>query len=162
MPDQTARLRRARSLLAYWEGAQLVFHNFARRLTVSARPITCQVLDFFSEWRTAQEAIVHFNNYAQRSVRTSVSQLLKQGLLVSKGSHEAACDRRISKQWSAWLPEGSFHFSTKDPAYVRDDWSIERLKSSLPKTPPPKIFKTVKGAKKTRLPTRTFPNSEFV
>jgi SagB-type dehydrogenase family enzyme len=162
MPEQTARLRRARSLLAYWEGAQLVFHNFARRLTVSARPITCQVLDFFSEWRTPQEAIAHFNNYAQRSVRTSVSQLAKQGLLVSKGSPEAACDRRISKEWSAWLPEGSFHFSTKDPAYVRDDWSIERLKSSLPKTPPPKIFKTVKGAKKTRLPARTFPDSEFI
>ena len=55
-------------LTRVWEGAQLVFHNFARRLTVSARPITCQVLDFFSEWRTPQEAIAHFNNYAQRSV----------------------------------------------------------------------------------------------
>ena len=36
------------------------------------------------------------------------------------------------------------------------------MKSSLPKTPPPKIFKTVKGAKKTRLPARTFPDSEFI
>jgi SagB-type dehydrogenase family enzyme len=162
MPEQTARLRRARSLLAYWEGNRLVFHDFARRLTVSARPITCEVLDFFSEWRTPREAIAHFNNYSRRSVRASLSQLLKQGLLVSKDSPEAAYDSRITKEWSAWLPEGGFHFSTKDPVYVRDDWSVDRLKSALPKTPQPGIFKTAKGAAKTRLPQRSFPDSEFI
>jgi SagB-type dehydrogenase family enzyme len=87
---------------------------------------------------------------------------LKQGLLVSKDSSEAAYDSRITKEWSAWLPEGSFHFSTKDPVYVRDDWSVDRLKSALPKTPQPRIFKTAKGAAKTWLPQRSFPDSEFI
>jgi SagB-type dehydrogenase family enzyme len=87
---------------------------------------------------------------------------VEHGLLLSKDSPEVTQDTRIAKEWSAWLPEGSFHFSTKDAAYVdRSNWSFDRLKSVLPKTPQPKIFKTVTGAKKL-LPSRTFPDSEFI
>jgi SagB-type dehydrogenase family enzyme len=161
MRGPTIRLRRARSLLAYWRGGQLFFYNFARRLTVSARANTCDVLDFFSEWRTFQEAIAHFADYSPRSVRSTLSQLVKGGLLVLKDSSEAEQDSRITKEWKTWLPEGSFHFSTKDAAYVGPSWSFARLKSTLPKTASPKIFKMVKGAKRT-LPARTFPDSEFI
>ena len=161
MREPTIQLRRARSLFAYWRDDELFFHNFARRLTVSGRPITCEVLDYFSEWRTSQEAIAHFADHAPGSVRSALSQLVKRGLLLLKDSSEAAQDSRIAKEWKAWLPEGSFHFSTKDAAYVDSSWSLARLKSTLPKTPAPRIFKTVKGPKKT-LPARTFPDSEFI
>ncbi len=63
-----------------------------------------------------------------------------------KNSPEAGQDSRIAKEWSDWLPAGSFHFSTKDARYVRGNWSIDRLSSLLPGTPQPKIFKTVRGA----------------
>ena len=162
MRERTIQLRRARSLFAYWRDGRLFFHNFARRLTVSGRRITCEVLDFFGEWRTSQEAITHFADYTRRSVRSALSQLVKQGLLLPKDSPEVTPDSRIAKEWSTWLPEGSFHFSTKDAVYVRDNWSFERLKSVLPKTPQPKFFKTVKGARKILLPARTFPDCEFV
>jgi SagB-type dehydrogenase family enzyme len=155
------QLQRVRSLYAFWRDGQLFFHNFARRLTVSGRPITCEVLDFFSEWRTSQEAIAHFADYTPGSVRSALSQLVKQGLLLPKDSPEVVQDRRIAKEWKAWLPEGSFHFSTKDVTYVDPNWSLAQWKSALPKTPAPKIFKTVKGAKKP-LPARTFPDSEFI
>jgi SagB-type dehydrogenase family enzyme len=149
-------------LIAYWRNGRLFFHNFDRRLTVTGRPITCEVLDFFSEWRTFQEARTHFAGYTQRSVLSAVSQLLKQGLLLVKDSPDVAQDSRIAREWCAWLPEGSFHFSTKDALYVRGNWSFARLKSLLPKTPQPKIFKTMKGAEKTPLPARAFPDSEFI
>jgi len=161
MRESTIQFRRARSLFAYWRNGGLFFHNFARRLAVSGRPITCEVLDFFSEWRTSQEAIAHFTEYTRTSVRSAVSQLVKHGLLLPKGSREAAQDNRIAKEWAAWLPQGSVHFSTKDTPYVRGNWSFDRLRSLLPKTPQPKIFKTVTGAKKL-LPARTFPDSEFI
>src|SRR5215468_5472908 len=103
---QNVRLRRTSSLFACWKDKQLVFHNFARRLKVSGKPITCEVLDFFGKWRTPREAIAHFQNYSERSVRGTVSQLVTQGLLVSEGSPEAAQDRRIEREWSPWLPEG--------------------------------------------------------
>ena len=161
MRERTTPLRRARCLFAYWQDGQLFFHNFARRSTVSGRPVTCEVLDFFDRWRTSKEAITHFA-IIPRGVRSAISQLVKHGLLLPKDSPEAVRDSRIAKEWSDWLPAGSFHFSTKDAAYVRSNWSFARLKSTLPKTPQPKIFKTVKGAKKTLLPKRTFPDSEFV
>jgi SagB-type dehydrogenase family enzyme len=161
MREPRIQLRRARSLFAYWRDGRLFFHNFARRLTVSGRPITCEVLDFFSEWRTSQQAITHFADYTQRSVRSALFQLVEQGLLLPKDSPEMTQDSRIAKEWSAWLPQGSFHFSTKDAIYVRSNWSFDRLKSLLPKTPQPKIFKTVTGVKKL-LPPRTFPDSEFI
>jgi SagB-type dehydrogenase family enzyme len=163
MWDRTAQLRRARSLFVYWRDGRLFLHNFARRLTVSANPITCEVLDFFSKWRTFQEAIRFFADYTKWSVRSAVSQLVKHGLLLVKDSDEAAQDSRIAKAWSAWLPEGSFHFSTKDPPYADfSNWSIGQLKSILPKTPAPKIFKSVKGTEKMLLPARAFPDSEFI
>jgi SagB-type dehydrogenase family enzyme len=163
MRERTIPLRRARCLFVYWRDSQLFFHNFARRLTVSGRPVTCEVLDFFDRWRTSQAAITHFGDYSQRSVRSALNQLVEHGLLILKDSPEAAQDSRIAKEWSAWLPQGSFHFSTKDAAYVdRSNWSFDRLKSVLPKTPQPKIFKTVKGAKKTLPLARSFPDSEFI
>jgi len=162
MRERTIPLRRARCLFLYWRDGQLFFHNFARRLTVSGRPVTCEVLDFFDRWRTSQEAITHFADYSQRSVRSALTQLVEHGLLLRKDSAETRRDIRIAKEWSAWLPEGSFHFSTKDAVYVdRSNWSFDRLKSVLPKTAPPKIFKTVTGVKKL-LPSRTFPDSEFI
>ena len=154
MPRRIIRLRRARSLYAYWEGGRLVFHNFARRGTVSAKLIACELLDFFGEWQTPERAVTHFNRYTKKSLLASISHLVREGLLVSNNSPEEANDAKIAKEWSAWLPQGSFHFSTKDAGYVRDDWSLERLKAVLPKTPPPGLFKTIKGAPKTWLPPR--------
>jgi SagB-type dehydrogenase family enzyme len=150
-------------LFVYWQDSRLFFHNFAKRLTVSGKPITCEVLDFFDRWRTSQEAITHFADYRKRSVRSALSHLVDHGLLLAKNSPELKQDIRIAKEWSAWLPEGSFHFSTKDAVYVdRSNWTFDRLKSVMPKTPQPKIFKTVKGAEKILLPPRTFPDSEFI
>jgi len=163
MRERTIPLRRARCLLLYWQDGQLFFHNFARRLTVSAKPVACEVLDFFEQWRTSKQAVTHFSDYSQSSVCSTLKQLLKHGLLLRRDSRELAEDIRIAKEWSAWLPEGSFHFSTKDVLYVdRSGWASERLKALLPKTPQPKIFKTVKRAKKVPLPKQTFGDSEFI
>jgi SagB-type dehydrogenase family enzyme len=163
MQQRTIRLRRARCLFAYWQNGQLCFHNFAKRLTVSGKPITCEILAFFDRWRTAEEVIAHFAEYTPRSVRSALAQLVEHGLLLRNHSPELTRDSRIANEWSAWLPQGSFHFCTKDAVYVdRSNWSSSRLKAILPKTPQPKIFKTVNGAKKTALPSRVFPDSEFV
>jgi len=150
-------------LLLYWQNGQLHFHNFVKRLTVSGRPITCEVLSFFDKWQTSKEAILHFAEYREKSVRSTLIQLQEHGLLLRKGSTEAEHDNRIARTWSDWLPHGSFHFSTKDAVYVdRSNWSSGRLKSILPRAPQPKITKTVKGVKKMPLPACTILDSEFI
>lgn len=162
MREGTSQFRRARSLSVYWREGRPCFHNFARRLTVSGKAITFEILDFFGDWRSSEEAINGFANYTRRSVQSALRQLVKQGLLLSKDSPEAKQDSRIAKEWSAWLPGGSFHFSTKDAVFVRKNWSFAQLRSTLPNTRPPKMFKTVKGAEKVKLPVRPFPDSEFI
>jgi SagB-type dehydrogenase family enzyme len=162
MVQRSTLLRRARSLFAYWKGRRLFFYNFATRLTVSGRPLTCEVLDFFSGWKSSQKAITHFNDYSQSSVRSALRELVKHGLLLRKNSAKTKLDSRIANEWSAWLPEGSFHFCTKDGTYIPANWSVDRLMAILPKTPQPKFFKSVAGAKKIRLRSQTFPDSEFI
>jgi SagB-type dehydrogenase family enzyme len=149
-------------VFAYWRNGRLFFHNFARQLTVSGRPITWEVLAFFSKWRTSQEALTHFAGYTQKSVLSTLSQFVEQGLLLVKDSREAVQDSRIAREWSDWLPEAGFHFSTKDTAFLGDNVSLAQWKSILPKTAPPKIFKTMRGPKKRLPPICAFPDSEFV
>ncbi len=155
-------LRRARSLLVYWQDGELRFVNFARGVTVSGRLVTCNVLDFFNEWKTANQAASHFAGYSRKSVNSTVNQLIERGLLVRKNSAEARFDAELSRRWSSWLPEGSFHFLTKDARYVRRTRTLAEWRAMLPKRPAPNKFKSVTGAKKIPLPKLAPADSEFV
>ena len=164
MRKRKVLFRRAQCLLVYWRDGRLCFFNFANRLTTSGKPITCEVLSFFDTWRTSEEAITRFADYNSPSVRSTVSELANRGLLLQKDSPEAEHDDQIAHAWSGWLPEASFHFSTKDTPYVdRSTWPLDRVKPFLPKEPQPDIFKTIKGANNVSLPLQsTFGQSEFV
>jgi SagB-type dehydrogenase family enzyme len=155
-------LRRARSLLVYWRDGELRFVNFARGRTVSGRSITCDILHFFNEWKTAKQAAAHFDDYTPKSVHSTVDQLIERGLLVRKNSAAGHLDEELSRKWSSWLPEGSFHFLSKNARYVRRTRSLAEWKAMLPKRPAPSVFKSLGGAKKVALPKITSPNSEFV
>lgn len=156
------QLRRSRSLLVYWQDGELRFVNFVSGLTTSGRPITCEVLDFFDEWKTAKQAAAHFAAYSRKSVNSTIRQLTEGGLLVRKNSVAARLDAKLARKWSAWLPEGSFHFLTKDARYVRRTRSVAEWKAMLPKRAMPSKFKSLPGAKKVRLPKIASPNSEFI
>jgi SagB-type dehydrogenase family enzyme len=161
MRKESPRLRRARCLFAYWQDGRLCFHNYAARQTVSSVPVAMDVLGFFGKWRSTPEAVAQFNDYAPASIRQAIRELVAHRLLLEENSPEARLDTRIAKEWEPWLPEGGFHFSTKDTAYVRRDWSEERLRAALPDTPQPAKFKSIKGAPKVALPPRTIPDDEF-
>ena len=156
------RLRRASSLFAYWKGGQFCLQNFATRQAVSADIATIAVLEFFERWRTPQAAIAHFARFNSGSVRQAIRELLSHGLLLSEGTPEENSDGRIAKEWSAWLPEGSFHFSTKDAPYLSGRANFERRMATLSKTPQPQKFKSVRGTVRVALPARSFPQGEFI
>ena len=162
MPLPASRVRRARALLAHWERGRLAFLNFAQRRSVGADSLAIPFLDFFDRWRTMHDAVRHFDAYSSASVRRTIEGLLRHGLLVAERSAEADLDQRIAKAWAPWLPEGAFHFATKDAAYVRMNWSRRRLMAALPDTPQPAKFKTIRGAKRVQLPRQRFAGSEFL
>jgi SagB-type dehydrogenase family enzyme len=154
------QLRRARSLLVYWQDSALRILHFAGGRTVTAGPITCELLDFFDNWKTADQAVDHFSIYPQKSVNFALAQLIKHGLLLRKNSAEAAFDEKLAWQWSSWLPEGSFHFITKDARYVKRTRSVAEWKALLPNKRP-ELFKSLPNAKKISLPKLKLPDSEF-
>ena len=140
----------------------MCFENFATRQAVSATAAAMVVLEFFERWRTREAAIAHFARFTPGSVRQTIRQLLSHRLLLSEGSPEETLDRRIAKEWSPWLPEAGFHFATKDVSYLPSDANIEERLATLPNTPQPQKFKSVRGAARVALPARSFPNREFI
>jgi SagB-type dehydrogenase family enzyme len=140
----------------------LFFLNFGSRRTASARARACEILDFFTRWRTETEAFSRFQEYSKSTVKSAIAQLKNHGLLLTEGSDDAIQDEQITNDWKPWLPECGFHFATKNAAYVRTQTRDRWLKSILPKSPAPSPFKFVSGTKKIPLPVTEPSDSEFV
>jgi len=155
------RLRRARTIFAYWQGKELVFANFRTRVSVAAHPLTAQILDFFDRWRQPEDLVCDIPQYSASSVRAAIEQLAKHTLLVRAGTSDARQDAKLAKIWTTWLPYGGFHFGTKDARFARHDQPEKPLKSDLPGSSQPPFFKTYRNALRLRLPRCRIPDTEF-
>ncbi|WP_179958218.1 SagB family peptide dehydrogenase [Chitinimonas arctica] len=155
------RFKRAGTLVVYWQDEQLVFHNYAQRSTVQASFVTMEILNFFNDWQTTEAAAAFFDGYSAASIAGAVAELLDGGLLIAEATPAALQDQAIGRDWAPWLPEASFHFSSKDAAYVHRDSPPELKQSSLPITPPPPFFKSIAGATAIALPTPAMPLQDF-
>jgi SagB-type dehydrogenase family enzyme len=145
------RYRRARATIAYWSDGALCFENYGTRVTISARPIVAQILSFFDAWRRPEELRSHLPEYSASSVARTIRQLIAHTLLVREGTPAAARDAAIEREWAPWLPEGSFHFATKNARYIDPRWDVARRQRTLPKTPQPPFFKRYRHAAKIPL-----------
>ena len=114
------RYRRSPCVVASWNCGQLVFENYATHMRVAAAPITCQVLDWFSEWRTIRDVVDIASAYDGSSIASAVRQLARTTLLQRSNRKPHRVETLIS-QWSEWNPAaGFFHFSTKDVRFKGD------------------------------------------
>lgn len=114
------RYRRSPCVVAAWVSGRLVFENYATRKRVNAAPITCQVLDFFSNWHSAEELGHALPQFSAKSLASAVRQLAQVSLL-QRSDHPPHPVEKNIHQWKHWHPAaGYFHFSTKDGEYDRD------------------------------------------
>ncbi|GAB3263467.1 nitroreductase family protein [Chitinimonas naiadis] len=155
------RFKRAGALLAYWQETQLVFHNYAQRCSVAANASAIPLLELLGDWQTRDALIAALPGYAPASIDQAIRELLAQGLLVEEGTPAAGTDQAISRDWAPWLPEASFHFSSKNTAYVNRDSSAELKAASLPESPPPEFHKSLPDAPQLALPARGEARSDF-
>ena len=135
------RFRSARCLSAYWDHGDLRIVNYLTRKTFSANPVVLEVIRFFFPPRTIADAMREFDSYTGDSVGATLLNLIKSRLLLECGSRQAARDELLDSSWRSWLPEGGFHFLTKDAPYVGGEWTAEEKMRSLPSTPQPPLFK---------------------
>ena len=147
-------LRSARCQWAYWNAGDLRIVNFLTRGQFSANPIVLEVLRFFWLPRTIRDAMLEFATYTPKSVGEAIVKLIEAELLLECGSALSARDEFLDTSWRPWLPEGGYHFLTKDAPYFRAESTLEQRMRSLPGTPPPSSFKKTKSAGAIRLPRR--------
>jgi SagB-type dehydrogenase family enzyme len=155
------KLKSASCQIAYWEGGKLRIANYLTRRTFATNPVTLDLIRFFFNPRKIQDALAEFRTYSRESVARSILQLIDAQLLLEYGSAEWERDERVGSSWKPWLPEGGFHFMTKDTPYVPWDWPIEKKMKALPATPAPPQFKTIRGADAVRLPPHEIARDTF-
>jgi SagB-type dehydrogenase family enzyme len=161
MGRASLKLKSASCQIAYWEEGKLQIANYLTRRTFSANPATFDLMRYFLTPRTIRAALGEFRAYSHESVSKAILQLIDAQLLLEYRSAEWARDEQVKVSWKRWLPEGAFHFMTKDTAYVPLDWPIEKKMQVLAATPAPPQFKTIRGAETFRLPPHEKTNDTF-
>jgi SagB-type dehydrogenase family enzyme len=161
------RWRRATSIFSYWSERQFVVENYRTGAVRSANPITARVLHVFDDWRCFDEVRRKLPEYNSRSIRLSLRQLVRSGLLLVEGSPQARDDQQFSESWSTWLPHAAIlHFGTKDMRFTNSDEAITRLlQSYLRESPQPSFFQS--SSQKLLSPTIQLPavastDSDFI
>jgi SagB-type dehydrogenase family enzyme len=147
------RLTSASCQIAYWQGGKLRIANFLTRRTFSANPTTLEVIHCFITPRTIRAAVVELRSYSRKSIARAILQLINAQLLLEHRSAEWKRDRLVRSSWEPWLPEGGFHFMTKDTPYVPWDLPLAEMMKLLPATLRPPLFKTNREADAVPLPT---------
>jgi len=155
------KLKRASCLMAYWAGGELRIVNYLTGREFSTIPETLKVVCFFFTPRTIQDALLEFRSYSRYSIARALQQLIDAELLLEYGSAEQERDELLRSSWAPWLPEGAFHFMTKDTPYVPGDWPIEEKLKLLPTTAAPPPFKEIRGGHPVRLPSQKIAGDAF-
>jgi SagB-type dehydrogenase family enzyme len=145
-------LRSTRCQLVCWEDGDARIVNYLTRGTFAANPVVLELIRFFSTTRTIREAIFEFDAYSPESVGEAILKLIEAELLLECDSPEAARDDLLHSSWKPWLPEGGFHFLTKDAPYAGGDLTMEQKLQMIPRTPQPPHFKKTGGAELISLP----------
>ena len=159
MPQEPAAVRRARTIVCYWHGRQLVFSNYRTRTTITATPVAVLLLTLLNDWCSPTQLPPLLPRFDRQNILRSVRRLVRHGLLVEKDTPAAAEDDEIQKSWSAWLPHaGFFHFGTKDVPYESRPKQLLKMEQELVEAgPQPSFFKSYVGS--TRIQLRR-PNAE--
>src|SRR5215469_13908329 len=139
---EEVRLRRARTLFAYWGENELIFENYRTGSAVAAAPVTAELLDYFKRWSSPTQFYRCMPGYTRSSLDHALCELVKADLLLKKGSREAREDEKLALTWSSWLPHaGIFHFATKDAPHLADIQVTRLLRRYLKGSPQPRFFK---------------------
>ncbi len=161
VPRGPLKLKSASCQFAYWEGGQLQIANYLTRRTFSTNPATLEVIRFFHVPHSIPDALVEFGTYSRESITKSILELIEAQLLFEYRSAEWRHDDRVRSSWKPWLPEGGFHFMTKDTVFVPWDAPVEEKMKALPTTPSPPLFKRVRGADTIRLTSNEAASDVF-
>jgi len=146
------RMRTSPHIVIYFQGRQLVLENYITRQSFQGGPDTVLLLDYFTIWRTAAQALRDLTGYTEESIVDSIRNLRDHGLLIAEGSEQDKLENRFAKNW-LW-PNASryYHFATKlDEPYSSPEEIRNYYEKYLKGTKQPAIYKTYPERPKIRL-----------
>jgi SagB-type dehydrogenase family enzyme len=155
------KLKSASCQIAYWQAGNLRIANYLTRRQFATNPVTLELIRFFFTPRTIREALGEFRVYSRDSVAKAILELIKAQLLLEYGSTEWQRDELVGSTWRPWLPEGAFHFMTKDTRYIPPDWPIKKKLKTLPSTRAPAQFKARRGGEAIQLGVEKITGDPF-
>jgi SagB-type dehydrogenase family enzyme len=147
------KLRSSPHIVMYFSHGVLVVENYITRQSFQAKPDTCELLRYFTKWRTVSGTSVAFSGYSRKSVLDSVQNLLDNGLLITRGSDQDKLEEKFGEEW-LW-PKASryYHFSTKlgEPFSTQEEIR-EYYEKNLKGRKQPPIYKSYPGFLRVKLP----------
>lgn len=125
------RFRRSPYLVSYWRGEELIFENYATSKGAKAAPLTTEVLNFFTGWRTLESLSRYLPQYSCASLSAAVNGLVRHSLL-QRSDHKTDTKERLMDAWTHWNPAaGFFHFTGRDLPFTADLMQARRFMEEL-------------------------------
>ncbi len=140
-------IRRAPHIVCYWKHGRFVLENYRTGARFAAAPVACHILDFFHDWRRADELVAELRHYSASSLRRAVAALIACSMLERRDDSRTDAHRAF-EAWEGWNPAaGFFHMSTKDVVYglapAAAYRQLVRRATRTPAPPPVKRYATV-------------------
>jgi SagB-type dehydrogenase family enzyme len=138
--------------MMYFQDSRLVFENYMTRQAFHGSADTVLLLNYFSTWKTVDQAFNTLRQFSRASVTDSVHDLLRHGLLIREDSDEQRLEAQFSKKWQWPIPSRYYHFVTKldepfsTPQEIRTFYE-KHLKGSAQ----PPIYKEYPRSRKVKL-----------
>jgi SagB-type dehydrogenase family enzyme len=138
-------LRRSSFVVCYWKHGEFIFHNFATGERRGASAMACEVLGFFSEWKSLASLVQAMPLVDPEELRAFVKALVGARLLHGQGAPLLPCEIAMA-EFEQWNPEaGFFHTATKNVEFASTD-DLLRASQQPPPTPMPSVVKRYEGA----------------
>jgi SagB-type dehydrogenase family enzyme len=154
------KIRRSPHLVMYWLGSKLYYDNYLTQTRIVADPLVCKLLDFFSTWRSLNDAIAFLEeHHTHGSIRRAIAQLLESALLIDMNSKELKL-AKYTKAWDVWNSARYFHFSTKDVELINDPEAERQFYlRKFAQGPAPPIYKEYEESRRIQLPKQLLRRS---
>lgn len=134
------RLRRAHSLVTYWEDGDLVVENYLSHTSSTVSPGVVQLLSQLDGSHSRTELCERFRSVPD--VEDLIDRLVEQTILVEEASDLAERDALVDDVWEWGHDVRFFHYATKHVDY---EPSVERQRQGLVelarRNPPPSPFR---------------------
>lgn len=142
--------RRAKRLVAYWRGHDLVVHPYTTGPGYAVDPALVDTLQLFSAWTTADDYAKAAGRRRGAAVRQRLDRLVAAGLL--ERAHAPV--EEPATVWDQWNEAAAFlHFSTRDQRFETAKETRVRLSATALKRPPPPPTKAYLEKPRLRLPS---------